>query len=202
MRVRQVSRCAAAASLIFTVLAPAASYAPFRVPCPTRGVAGRGFCGCPRRPGGTSFEVCRITILCGFGTDCSDHEGKGENWLRVLGMQAQLRAEVDQEHYKDAARLHTEIQQLLAQETDALVHALSAAAADAKRKMKRLRRRGDAYVKNLQLDLDTAVVEEDFAMAAQLRDEIRAVEFLKTDGTPEQFISQMEVTCLLNDLMV
>jgi hypothetical protein len=48
----------------------------------------------------------------------------------------------------------------------------------------------------------TAVIEEDFAMAAQLRDEIRALENLKTVGTPEHSISEMEVTYLLDDLMV
>jgi excinuclease UvrABC nuclease subunit len=68
--------------------------------------------------------------------------------------------------------------------------------------MKRLRRRGDAHVETLQLDLYTAVVEEDFATAAQLRDKIRALEILKTVVTPEHSISEMEVTYLLHDLLV
>lgn len=132
----------------------------------------------------------------------SDNDGEGENWLRVLRLQALLRAAVEQEQYQGAARFHTEIKQLLAQETDVIARALSAAAADAKRNMKRLRRRGDAHVETLQLDLDTAVVEEDFAMAAQLRDKIRALEVLKTVCTPKHSFSEMEVTYLLHDLLV
>ena len=151
-----VQRCAAATCLLFTALAPAASYSPCAFAPVLGGLAARGLCGAwggqgpwprgcaghPRRPVMQRSATATMGIF-GFGSDGGDKDGEGENWLRVLRLQALLRAAVEQEKYQGAARLHTEIHQLLAKETDALARALSAAAADAKRNMKRLRRRGD-----------------------------------------------------------
>jgi excinuclease UvrABC nuclease subunit len=140
----------------------------------------------------------------GFGAGGGDNDSERKNWLRVLQLRARLLAAVEQEQYQGAARLQDEIHKLLSQETDALVRRLSAAAAEANRNMKRIRRRGDANLEKLRLDLDTAVVEEDFAMAAQLRDEIRALEALKTVGNPDhtrRSVSEEEMTYLLNDLL-
>ena len=82
--------------------------------------------------------------------------------------------------------------------TEELVRRLSAAAAGVRRDMKHRRRRGDAPAERLQMDLDTAIAEEDFAAAARLRDEIRALE--PTFGTEQNAVT--DVSFLLNDLEV
>jgi hypothetical protein len=204
MFVRQVPWCAAAAWLLaFAALSPVASYAPCAA-APRLGAVLRGQCGRPRRvrQGGAGATMGLFGF--GIGSGGGDKDCDRENWLRVLGLQAQLQAAVEQERYQGAARLYGEIHQLLAQETDALVRRLSAAAADAQRNKKMIRRRDDANVEKFQLDLDTAVAEEDFVMAAQLRDEIRALEPPKAFDTPDharRSVSEMEMTYLLDDLL-
>jgi hypothetical protein len=201
MFVRQFQWCAAAAWLLASAaLSPVASYVPCAAAPRLGGAAARGQCGRPRRvrQGGAGATMGL------FGLGGGDKDCDQENWLRVLGLQAQLQAAVDQERYQGAARLYGEIHQLRAQESDALVRRLSAAAADAQRNKEMILRRNDANVEKFQLDLDTAVAEEDFEMAAQLRDEIRALEPPKTFDTPEharRSVSEMEMTYLLNDLL-
>jgi len=180
MRVRQVPWSAAAAwLLVFAALSPVASYVPGAAAPRLGGAAARWLCGRPRRPVRQSGAAETVGLFgFGFGAGGGDNDSERKNWLRVL--------------------------QLQAQETDALVRRFSAAAAEANRNTKRIRRRGDANLEKLKLDQDTAVVEEDFAMAAQLRDEIRALEALKAVGNPEhtrRSVSEEEMTYLLNDLL-
>ena len=197
MSALRVPRAAAAAWLLFAALSPAASYVPAGAGLRLGGVATRGLCGraaarfrC-KRPAAAASSMG----LFGLGSD-SCNEGEGDSWLRLLRLQAQLQAAVEQEQYQDAARLNAEIRQLHAHETEELVRRLSAAAAGVRRDMKHRRRRGDAPAERLQMDLDTAIAEEDFAAAARLRDEIRALE--PTFGTEQNAVT--DVSFLLNDL--